>query len=38
MDNFEHLLEGAGIVSEILQTVPAVKILATSRERLNLQR
>ena len=37
MDNFEHLLEGAEIVSEILQAAPAVKILATSRERLNLQ-
>ena len=37
MDNFEHLLEGAVIVSEILQAAPAVKILATSRERLNLQ-
>jgi predicted ATPase len=37
MDNFEHLLDGAGIVSEILQSAPAVKILATSRERLNLQ-
>jgi predicted ATPase/DNA-binding CsgD family transcriptional regulator len=37
MDNFEHLLEGVGIVSEILQTAPEVKILATSRARLNLQ-
>ena len=37
MDNFEHLLDGAGIVSEILQAAPAVKILATSREKLNLQ-
>jgi len=36
MDNFEHLLDGAGIVSEILQAAPAVKILATSREKLNL--
>jgi predicted ATPase/DNA-binding CsgD family transcriptional regulator len=37
MDNFEHLLDGAGIVSEILLAAPAVKILATSREKLNLQ-
>ena len=37
MDNFEHLLDGAGIVSEILKAAPAVKILATSREKLNLQ-
>jgi predicted ATPase/DNA-binding CsgD family transcriptional regulator len=37
MDNFEHLLDGAGIVSQILQAAPAVKVLATSREMLNLQ-
>jgi DNA-binding CsgD family transcriptional regulator len=37
MDNFEHLLDSAVIVSEILQSAPAVKVLATSRERLNLQ-
>jgi predicted ATPase/DNA-binding CsgD family transcriptional regulator len=37
MDNFEHLLDGAGTISEILLTAPAVKILATSRVRLNLQ-
>jgi len=37
MDNFEHLLDGAGIISEILGTAPDVKILATSRERLNLK-
>ncbi len=37
MDNFEHLLDGVSIVSEILQAAPDVKILATSREKLNLQ-
>jgi len=37
MDNFEHLLDGIDIVSEILQTALDVKILVTSRERLNLQ-
>ena len=37
MDNFEHILEGAGIISEILKTAPQVKLLVTSRERLNLQ-
>jgi predicted ATPase len=37
MDNFEHLLDGVSIVSKILQAAPGVKILATSRERLNLQ-
>lgn len=37
MDNFEHLLEGVGLVSELLAYVPALKIIATSREALNLQ-
>lgn len=37
MDNFEHLLEGVGLLSEILQTASGVKIFVTSRERLNLQ-
>jgi len=37
MDNFEHLLDGAAVVSEIIQNAPAVKVLATSRERLNLR-
>jgi predicted ATPase len=36
-DNFEHLLEGAEFVSDLLATVPEIKILATSRETLNLQ-
>ena len=36
-DNFEHLLEGVGLLEEILTTAPGVKILATSRERLHLQ-
>lgn len=35
-DNFEHLLTGAPLVSDILQAAPSVKIIATSRERLNL--
>jgi predicted ATPase/DNA-binding SARP family transcriptional activator len=37
LDNFEHLVEGAGLVIEILQTAPEVKILVTSRARLNLE-
>ena len=37
MDNFEHVLDGAYLVSEILQTAPEVKTLATSRERLELK-
>ena len=35
-DNFEHLLDGATLLAEILRAGPAVKILATSRERLQL--
>lgn len=37
LDNFEHVLAGATLVSDILKLAPGVKILATSRERLNLQ-
>ncbi len=37
MDNCEHVLDGMKLLAEILATAPAVKILATSRERLNLQ-
>jgi predicted ATPase/predicted Ser/Thr protein kinase len=37
LDNFEHLLEGVSLVSDIMQSAPGVKILATSRERLQLQ-
>jgi predicted ATPase/predicted Ser/Thr protein kinase len=44
MDNFEHLLagpepgrrDGASLVTDILQTAPKVKILSTSRARLNV--
>ncbi len=37
VDNFEHLLDGVDIVSEILATTTGLKILVTSREALNLQ-
>jgi len=37
LDNFEHLLEGATLVDALLQNAPGVKVLATSRERLNRQ-
>jgi predicted ATPase len=37
LDNFEHLLEGANLVADILQTAAQVKILVTSRERLHLR-
>jgi tetratricopeptide (TPR) repeat protein len=36
MDNYEHMLDGTAIVSDILQAAPGVTVLATSRERLNL--
>ncbi len=36
LDNFEHLLPGAGLVSDILTEAPGVQVLVTSRERLNL--
>lgn len=36
LDNFEHLLDGVGLVTELLKTAAGVKILATSRSRLNI--
>lgn len=35
-DNFEHLSDGARIVSEILRAAPQVKVIATSRSKLKL--
>jgi predicted ATPase/DNA-binding SARP family transcriptional activator len=37
MDNFEHLLDGVELIADILAAAPHVKILATSREALNLR-
>ncbi len=37
LDNFEHLLEGAGMIADLLSAAPQVKVLVTSRERLNLE-
>ena len=37
MDNFEHLLEGTSLLTDLLQAAPGLKFLVTSRERLNLQ-
>lgn len=40
LDNFEHLLddpEGPGLVTEMLERAPGVRVLCTSRERLNLR-
>jgi predicted ATPase/class 3 adenylate cyclase len=35
-DNFEHLIDGASIVTAILQAAPQVKVLVTSRTKLNV--
>lgn len=37
LDNFEQLGEGTGLLAAILQSAPVVKLLVTSRERLNLR-
>ncbi|HSL42584.1 MAG TPA: adenylate/guanylate cyclase domain-containing protein [Anaerolineales bacterium] len=36
MDNFEHVLDGATFVQDILQAAPRVQILTSSRLKLNL--
>jgi serine/threonine protein kinase/tetratricopeptide (TPR) repeat protein len=37
LDNFEHLMTGVGLVIDLLEKAPGVKILISSRERLNIQ-
>ena len=37
MDGFEHLVPGAHLLGELLQATPGLKILATSRARLNVE-
>jgi transcriptional regulator with XRE-family HTH domain len=37
LDNAEHLLDGVDLFVELLEDAPGVKLLVTSRERLNLQ-
>jgi len=37
LDNVEHLLDGAATINDILQAAAEIKLLATSRERLNLR-
>lgn len=37
LDNFEHLLEESTLVCDILVRSPRVKVLVTSREKLNLE-
>jgi predicted ATPase len=36
VDNMEHLLDGGGLLTEIIAQAPNVKLLVTSRERLGL--
>jgi predicted ATPase/DNA-binding SARP family transcriptional activator len=37
LDNFEHLLDGAELISGLLATAPGVKALVTSRQALHIQ-
>lgn len=37
LDNFEHIIEAARLVSYLLYTCPNLSVLVTSRERLNLE-
>ena len=37
LDNFEHLVEGSGLLNEVIERAANVELLITSRERLNLQ-
>jgi predicted ATPase/class 3 adenylate cyclase len=37
LDGFEDLLEGSTLIAEVLARAPGVKVLVTSRERLNLR-
>jgi predicted ATPase/class 3 adenylate cyclase len=37
LDNFEHLVEGSGFLSKVVERAPQVELLTTSRERLNVQ-
>jgi predicted ATPase/class 3 adenylate cyclase len=37
LDNFEHLVEGSQLLAEVVEQAPGVAMLATSRERLDIQ-
>ncbi len=37
LDNFEHLLDGGPLVANMIQAAPNIRVLTTSRERLNLR-
>jgi predicted ATPase len=37
LDNFEHVLDAAPVVADLLRAAPALKVIATSREPLRIQ-
>ncbi len=37
LDNFEHLLAGVSLIWELVESAPGIKLMVTSRERLQLQ-
>src|SRR5262249_46309219 len=37
LDNFEHLMGATSLLTNILESAPTLKLLITSRERLNVQ-
>jgi predicted ATPase len=37
LDNYEHVMDGAQLPSDLVQNCPGLRILVTSRERLNLE-
>src|SRR5690348_13777748 len=37
LDNFEHLVDAAGLLGELIEQAPGVELLTTSRERLSVQ-
>jgi predicted ATPase len=37
LDNYEHVMDGAHLPSELVQACSGLRVLATSRERLNLE-
>ena len=37
LDNFEHLVQGAGLISRLLEAAPGLSVLVTSREALHLR-
>ncbi len=36
LDNFEHLIDGVELLTRLIQAAPGLKLMVTSRERLNL--